>query len=68
MPEPLGSRIREALQETDEKFRQSLTDRRKRLDPPEEAPPEEHFWYNGVIRHAGVDLRRDLIRHGWYKP
>jgi hypothetical protein len=68
MPEPLCSRIREALQEPDEKFRQSLTDRRKRLDPPEEAPPEEHFWYNGVIRHAGVDLRRDLIRHGWYKP
>ncbi len=67
-PEPLCSRIRDTLQEPDEKFRQSLTDRRKRLDPPETAVPEEHFWYNGVIRHAGVDLRRDLIRHGWYKP
>jgi len=67
-PDPLCSRIRDALQEPDEKFRQSLTDRRKRLDPPETAAPEEHFWYNGVIRHAGVDLRRDLIRHGWYKP
>ncbi len=67
--EPLRSRILEALQEPDENFRQSLTDRRKRLDAPETAPPQEdHFWYNGVIRHAGVDLRRDLIRHGWYKP
>jgi hypothetical protein len=68
-PEPLRSRIRETLKDPDERFRQSLTDRRKRLDDPELAlPPEEHFWYNGVIRHAGVDLRRDLIRHGWYKP
>jgi hypothetical protein len=68
-PDPLCTRIREALKETDERFRESLTDRRKRLDDPE-APPssEDHFWYNGVIRHAGVDLRRDLIRHGWYKP
>jgi hypothetical protein len=67
--EPLGNRIREALKEPDERFRQSLTDRRKRLDDPETAPPaEDHFWYHGVIRHAGVDLRRDLIRHGWYKP
>ena len=68
-PEPLCSRIREALQEPDERFRQSLTDRRKRLDDPQVPPPSDaHFWYNGVIRHAGVDLRRDLIRHGWYKP
>lgn len=67
-PEPLRKRICETLGEADERFRQSLTDRRKRLDPPEAAPaPEEHFWYHGVIRHAGVDLRRDLIRHGWYK-
>lgn len=68
-PEPLRTRIREALKDPDERFRQSLTDRRKRLDDPAESPPsEEHFWYSGVIRHAGVDLRRDLIRHGWYKP
>jgi len=68
-PEPLRSRIRETLKDPDERFRQSLTDRRKRLDDPELAlPSEEHFWYHGVIRHAGVDLRRDLIRHGWYKP
>jgi hypothetical protein len=67
--EPLRSRISEALREPDENFRQSLTDRRKRLDAPEAAiPSEDRFWYNGVIRHAGVDLRRDLIRHGWYKP
>jgi hypothetical protein len=67
-PEPLCQRIREALLEPDDRFRQSLTDRRKRLDEPGSRAPEEHFWYHGVIRHAGVDLRRDLIRHGWYKP
>jgi hypothetical protein len=68
-PEPLCTRIGEALKEPDERFRQSLTDRRKRLDDPElTVPSDDHFWYNGVIRHAGVDLRRDLIRHGWYKP
>lgn len=67
--EPLRSRISEALLEPDERFRQSLTDRRKRLDAPDLTPAtDDHFWYNGVIRHAGVDLRRDLIRHGWYKP
>ena len=68
-PEPLCTRIGQALLEPDERFRQNLTDRRKRLDAPQPAPSaEDHFWYNGVIRHAGVDLRRDLIRHGWYKP
>ena len=67
-PEPLCSRIREALQEPDEKFRQLLIDNRKRLDGPGTITTEEHFWYNGVIRNAGHELRRDLIRDGWYKP
>jgi len=66
--EPLKSRILEVLQEPDEKFRQSLIDHRKRLDNPSTASSEDHFWYNGVIRNAGHELRRDLIRHGWYKP
>jgi len=66
--EPLKGRILEVLQEPDEKFRQMLIDHRKRLDSPCTATPEEHFWYNGVIRNAGHELRRDLIRHGWYKP
>jgi len=68
-PEALGCRISEALQEPDEHFRQSLVGQRKRLDSPGESPPsEDHFWHNGIIRNAGVDLRRDLIRQGWYKP
>jgi len=66
--EPLSSRILEVLKEPDEKFRQNLIDNRKRLDPPGGPSSEEHFWYGGVIRNAGFELRRDLIRDGWYKP
>jgi hypothetical protein len=65
---PLSQRILEALADPDERFRQSLSDLRKRLDGPGTTHSEDHFWYNGIIRNAGVDLRRDLIRHGWYKP
>ncbi len=68
-PAIVRERICEALQESDERFQQSLIDSRKRLDSPSAPlPTEEHFWRNGVIRNAGVDLRRDLIRCGWYKP
>ncbi|MDT8441554.1 MAG: hypothetical protein RQ723_07825 [Desulfuromonadales bacterium] len=63
---PLATRIREAIQEPDELFRQNLSGQRKRLDRPGTAAAD-HFWYNGVIRNAGVGLRRDLIRSGWYK-
>ena len=57
------------MTEPDDRFRENLNDQRKRLDDPAtQLPPEDHFWYNGVIRNAGVVLRRDLIRHGWYKP
>lgn len=65
---PLSNRILEVLKEPDEKFRQSLISNRKRLDDPGDNSSEEHFWYNGVIRNAGYELRRDLIRNGWYKP
>jgi hypothetical protein len=66
--DPLSSRIREALSTPDECFRQNLKDFRKRLDQPGTTHTDDHFWYNGMIRNAGADLRRDLIRHGWYKP
>lgn len=66
--EPLQSRILEVIKEPDEKFRQLLVDNRKRLDNPGTANPDERFWYSGVIRNAGYELRRDLIRHDWYKP
>jgi hypothetical protein len=41
---------------------------RKRLDNPAVTSADDHFWYSGVIRNAGHELRRDLIRDGWYKP
>ena len=66
--EPLKGRIMDVLKEPDEKFRQLLIDGRKRLDNPCRTSAEEHFWYNGVIGNAGYELRRDLIRNGWYKP
>ena len=66
--EQLRQRIMEVLQEPDGKFRQLLTNNRKRLDAPEDTPAEDRFWYNGVIHNAGYELRRDLIRDGWYKP
>lgn len=66
--ELLAQRILDVLKEPDEKFSQLLIDNRKRLDSPEAAVTEERFWYNGVIRNAGSELRRDLIRDGWYKP
>jgi hypothetical protein len=44
-----------------------LIDNRKRLDNPGINSSDEHFWYSGVIRNAGHELRRDLIRDGWYK-
>lgn len=64
----LGKRISDALKEPDENFRRSLSDHRKRLDGPGNPCAEKHFWYNGMICNMGVDLRRDLIRHGWYHP
>lgn len=66
--DPLKSRILEVLKGPDDTFRQMLIDNRKRLDTPCSGSPDEHFWYSGVIRNAGHELRRDLIRDGWYKP
>ncbi len=66
----LGSKLLEIIAEPDRKFRQILTDCRKRLDPP----PHENdggiapFWYQGIVAKQGVILRRDLIRQGWFRP
>lgn len=63
----LTDKLLSIVSEPDELFRQILTDRRKRLDAPEElAIRNERFWYQGVICKQGSDLRRDLIRHGWF--
>ena len=65
----LAAKILEIIAEADSKFRRVLTDLRKRLDPPDDGPVrEDRFWYQGVVRNQGVHLRRDLIRHGWFKP
>ena len=65
----LGRKLEEILAEPDQRFQQTLSDQRKRLDPPDNPPLKcERFWYHGVISNQGIPLRRDLIRHGWYHP
>ncbi|MDY0268521.1 hypothetical protein [Trichloromonas sp.] len=65
----LAEKIREIVAESDERLRENLVDRRKRLDPPEEGAPTggNLFWYQGIVRNQGAPLRRDLIRQGWYQ-
>lgn len=68
LSEPLAEKIRAIVAEPDAAFQKNLTDRPKRLDAPE-APNlgQERFWYQGMVRNQGSELRRDLIRHGWFK-
>ncbi len=67
-PEAQREKILDIIAETDERFQKMLIDRRKRLDPAECAPlPQEHFWYHGIVHNPGAELRRDLIRSGWYR-
>jgi hypothetical protein len=67
-PEPLGSKINQIVTEPDEIFQTTLTDKRKRLDPPTEMRIQpEPFWYQGITKKQGTELRRDLIRNGWFK-
>ncbi len=69
VPGSLQGKILEIVSDADGKFQTNLVDRRKRLDPPLEFPAsQERFWYFGVVRNQGVDLRRDLIRQGWFHP
>jgi len=69
VPADLRRKILEIVAEADDRFQKNLTDRRKRLDPPQSPTlREDSFWYRGVVSKQGVDLRRDLIRHGWFKP
>lgn len=67
-PQSLADKIRGIVSDPDQIFRNILTDRRKRLDPPQELTlRQERFWYQGMVRNQGSDLRRDLIRQGWFK-
>ncbi len=69
IPPALDEKITEIISEADQKFQKNLVDQRKRLDPPSSQPVrDDRFWYQGIVRNQGVDLRRDLIRQGWYKP
>ncbi|WP_321367519.1 hypothetical protein [uncultured Desulfuromusa sp.] len=67
-PDFLADKITSIISEADSAFRKILTDHRKRLDPPTEISLKQNrFWYHGMVRNQGSDLRRDLIRHGWFK-
>ncbi len=67
-PQPLADKITSIVAEPDGQFLNILTDRRKRLDPPAEPQlHQERFWYQGMVGKQGIDLRRDLIRQGWFK-
>jgi hypothetical protein len=66
-PKSLADKISLIVSEPDNLFKKILTDRRKRLDPPTEIKlAQKQFWYHGVVQKQGSDLRRDLIRHGWF--
>lgn len=65
----LQQKLREITADADERFRQLLTDQRKRFDPPTDiAMRADRFWCHGIIAKPGASLRRDLIRAGWFKP
>jgi len=65
VPAPLSAKLMEIVRESDERFRDLLTDRHKRLDGAGGAT--DRFWHQGIINNPGSTLRRDLIRSGWYR-
>ncbi|KIH77694.1 hypothetical protein SAMN05660860_01164 [Geoalkalibacter ferrihydriticus] len=68
-PETQRDKILDIIIETDQRFQKILIDCRKRIDQPTENPrgAQESFWYHGVVHNPGAELRRDLIRTGWYQ-
>ena len=65
---PLQQKLQEVVAASDAKFRSLLQDQRKRIDAPTAIPMRaDRFWCHGVIASQGANLRRDLIRSGWYK-
>jgi hypothetical protein len=63
----LAAKIEKIVEEPDAGFRRILVDRRKRIDSGDaQDVAQQPFWYQGVVRHQGVVLRRDLIRNGWF--
>jgi hypothetical protein len=69
VPELLARKLTEVVGEADGCLRRNLVESRKRFDLPEDlASHGDRFWYRGMVRNQGVDLRRDLIRRGWFQP
>ncbi len=67
-PEALAGKIISIVSEPDRLFSTILIDRFKRIDQPDDSQlGQERFWYQGIVRNQGSDLRRDLIRSGWFK-
>ncbi len=67
-PRLLANKISLIISEPDNLLKRILVDRRKRLDPPAEMRlTQKQFWYHGMVQKQGSDLRRDLIRQGWFK-
>lgn len=65
----LQQKLQEIMAESDAKFRSLLQDQRKRIDAPTAIPMRaDRFWCHGVIACQGANLRRDLMRSGWYQP
>ncbi len=68
VPEELGEKITSIIADADLTLQKNLIDQRKRLDFPTEIKlKQQPFWYQGVVKKQGTDLRRDLIRQGWFK-
>lgn len=68
-PEAQREKIIDIIGETDKRFQKILTDRGKRIDQAQPSLPDdqENFWYHGMVHNPGAELRRDLIRSGWYR-
>lgn len=69
VPPLLARKLTEVVADADRRLRCNLIDCRKRLDAPCNLPlQDDRFWYRGMVRNQGVNLRRDLIRQGWFHP
>jgi hypothetical protein len=69
VPVLLRDKLGDIVAESDVRFRKTLIDCRKRLDPPQDIPLKaDRFWYRGMVSNQGAFLRRDLIRQDWFKP
>ena len=56
------------IAESDALFRCQLieTSRQMPTEAASDNARQQHFWHCGVVRNHGSELRRDLIRRGWY--